>query len=81
MAAGPAQFAQTDLELLGLRDGVGFQQVMQDLIGGQPRQAIGEFKAPVAPRALGAEGRSAQGGFMDQVEGQTRGQAFLGQLA
>jgi hypothetical protein len=35
----------------------------------------------VAQRALGAEGRSAQGGFMDQVEGQTRGQAFLGQLA
>ena len=48
VAAGPAQFAQTDLELLGLRDGVGFQQVMHGLIGGQPRQAIGEFKAPVA---------------------------------
>jgi hypothetical protein len=34
VAAGPAQFAQTDLELLGLRDGMGLQQVMQDLIGG-----------------------------------------------
>jgi hypothetical protein len=41
MAAGPAQFARAPLELLGLLDRVGFQQVMQGAVGGQPRQAIG----------------------------------------
>jgi hypothetical protein len=41
VAAGPAQFAQANLELLGLLDRVSFQPVMQGAIGGQPGQAIG----------------------------------------
>jgi hypothetical protein len=68
MAAGPAQLAQAHLEFLGLLDRVGFQQVMQGAIGGQPRQAIGQFKAPVPQRAVGAEGRSTQCGFVYQVQ-------------
>ena len=80
VATGPAQLAQTDLELLGLLDGVGFQQVMQGSIGGQPRQAVGQLKASVPQRTIGAEGRPAQRRFVDQMQRQARSQSFIGQF-
>ena len=78
--AGPAQFAQAHLELLRLRHGVGFEQVVQGAVGRQPRQAIDQFKAPMAQGAIGPEGRPAQSRFVDQVQRQARGQGRAGRF-
>jgi hypothetical protein len=48
VAAGPAQLAQGHLELLGLLEGVGFQQVVDSAIGWKPGQAVDQFKSPMA---------------------------------
>ena len=80
VAAGPAQFAQGDLELLRLLDGMGGQQVMEGAVGGQPRQAVGQLKALVAQGTVVAQAGPAQRGFMHQMQGQTRGQVAAGGL-
>lgn len=46
----------------------------------KPRQAVGQFKAAVAQRAIGAKGWPAQRRFVDQVQGQARSQGFIGQF-
>jgi hypothetical protein len=78
VAAGSAQFAQVDLELLRLGHGMGFQQVVQGAIGGQPGQAVEHLKAAMAQRAVGAQRRPAQGGLVDQVQRQAGGQRRRG---
>lgn len=65
VAAGPAQLAQGHLELLGLLDGVGFQQVVNSAIGGKPRQAIDEFKSPMPQRTVVAERGATKRRLMD----------------
>jgi len=72
MATGPPQFAQSDLELLGLLHGMGTEQLMDRLIGGHKGQAVGEFKALLAEGASLANAGDTERGFMDQLEGQAR---------
>jgi hypothetical protein len=43
--AGTAQLPQTDLQLLGLGDGVGSQQVVNGGVAGDEGQAVGHFEA------------------------------------
>lgn len=81
MAAGPAQLAQGGLEPLGLGDGVGLQQVMHGAVGGKERQAIGQLKAFVPQGAVLPQAGPAKSRFMDQMQGQARGQGSLGQIA
>ena len=49
--AGSAQFTQSDLELLGLGDGMAGQQLVNRHIGGDEGQAIGQFEAFLGERA------------------------------
>ena len=81
VAAGAAKLAQGDLELLGLRHRVSLQQVVDGAIGGEERQPVGQFKALVAERPVGAQGRAAQGGFMNQMQGHAGGQSVRVQIA
>jgi hypothetical protein len=74
VAAGAAQLPPGDLELLGLGHGVRLPEVVDDLIGGQEGQAVGQFQALVAQRAVLAQGRPAQGGFVNQMQGQVGAQ-------
>ena len=58
-----------------------FQQIMHGPIGGQKGQAVGQLKALMAQRAVGAEGGAAEGCFVNQMQSQARGQGVIGQLA
>ncbi len=79
MASGAAQFTQSDLEVLGLLNGVTGQELVDGHVGGNEGQAVGQLEtllgkgAPVAIRA------QTQGGFIDQVQRQTRLDSLGGQ--
>jgi hypothetical protein len=81
VTAGSAQLAQRGLELLGLRDGVSFEQIVRRAVGGQEGQAVGQFKTLVPQGTVLAQAGSTQRGFMHQVQGQARGQGALGWIA
>ena len=72
MAAGSAQLAQSDLETLGLLHGMGGQQIVDSLVGGDKGQSVGHFKTLLTERATLTHARDAEGGFMHQLQGQTR---------
>jgi len=72
MTAGTADFSQGDLKGLGLGDGVPFEHLMDGLIGGDKRQAVGQFEALLAERAIAPDAGSAQSRLVDQLEGQAR---------
>lgn len=80
VAAGAPEFAEADLELVGLLDGVGLEQVVHGAIGGKKREAIGQFKALVAEGAMIAQGRPAEGRFVNQMQRQTWGQSARAQV-
>lgn len=73
VSAGPAQAAQGELEGLGLLDGMRLEQLMNGLVAGDEGQAVGELESFLAERASPAYAAGAQGGFVDQLEGQARG--------
>jgi hypothetical protein len=70
MVAGTAQFAQADLELLGLGHGVAGQELVDGQVGGHEGQAIGQFKAFLREGAPLAIGTQTHGRFIYQVQGQ-----------
>jgi len=72
MASGAAQFAQGDLQLLGLLDRVTVQQVVDGQVGGNEGQAVGQLKTFLGERTALAVGAQTHGGFIDQVQSQTR---------
>jgi hypothetical protein len=72
MTAGTADFSQGDLKGLGLGDGVPFEHLMDGLIGGDKRQAVGQFEALLAERAIAPDAGRAQGRLVDQLKGQAR---------
>ena len=72
MAAGPAQSAQSNLEVLGLLNGMGRQQVVDGLIGGDKGQAVGHFKTLLTERTALTNAGDAQSGLMHQLQCQAR---------
>lgn len=81
VTTGPPQFAQRGLELLGLSDGVSLEQIMQRAIGRQEGQSVSQFKTFMPQGTVVAQARSTKRGFMHQVQGQTRRQGAIGQIA
>jgi len=72
VAAGPSQHAQGGLEGLGALDGQRGEQVVDGLVGGHERQAVGQFEALLAERGSGAHAGQAQGRFVEDLQGQAR---------
>jgi hypothetical protein len=70
MSAGPAQFAQGDLQLLGLVAVVTLEQVMDGRVGGDKGQAIGQLKPFLGKRARETVGTQTHGRFIDQMQSQ-----------
>ena len=60
------------MQLLGLLDGVTGQEFMDGQVGGDERQAVGQFKTFLRKGALLAVRAQAHGGFINQVHSQTR---------
>jgi hypothetical protein len=74
MAAGPAQFAQGDLQALRVGHGAGGEQIVNGLITGDEGQTVGHFEAFLAEGAATAQIAVAQGGLVDDLERQSRSQ-------
>lgn len=72
MAPGPAHQAQGDLKFLGLGDGVGVEQIVNGAVGGDVGQAVGQFEAFLAEGATLPDAGDAEGGLVDQLQGQVR---------
>lgn len=72
MTAGATQLSQGDLKRLGLLDRMGIEQVVNNLVRGQKRQAIGEFESPLAEGPPLTDPGHAQGGLVDQLQRQAR---------
>ncbi len=79
MTSGAAQFAQGDLQLLSLLDSVAGQKVVDGHIGGNEGEAVGQFKTLLGERPPLPVRAQAHGGFIDQVQGQTRLDSLLRQ--
>jgi len=78
MAARAADFSQSHLKGLGLGDGVGDEQVVDGLVGGHKRQAVGQFETLLAERVAAPDAGRAQGGLVNQLEGQAGGRRRAG---
>jgi hypothetical protein len=78
MPGGLAELAQSDLQVLGVGHGVGGEEGVDGAIAGEERQAVEHFKTALAEGALLADAREAEGGFMDELEGQARLDAVAG---
>ena len=72
MTAGAADFSQGNLKGFGLGDRVPFEHLMDGLVGGNERQAVGQLKTLLAERAIAPDAGRTQGCLVDQLEGQTR---------
>ena len=72
MARGPAQLAQGHLEAQALGDGPGSEQVVDGTIGGQERQPVDHLEDPLVQGAAVPQPGAAQGGLVDQLQGQPR---------
>ena len=79
MSSRAAQFTQRDLHLLGLLDGVTSQEVVDGQVGGNEGQAVGQLKTFLGKRAPLAVGAQTHGGFIDQMQSQTRLDSLGGQ--
>jgi hypothetical protein len=79
MLGNAAQFAQANLELLGLLDGMTLQEIMDSRIGGYEGQAVGQFESFLGKRALMAVGTQTHRRLVDQMQTQARFDPFRGQ--
>ena len=70
VAAGPAHEAEPSLEVLGLGDRVGLEEVVDGLVAGDERKAVDEFEALLGEAPGLADPGHAEGGLVDQLEGQ-----------
>jgi len=81
VTAGAAEFPQADLKGLGLGDGVSVEHLMDGLIRGDKRQAVGQFEALLAERAIAPDAGRAQGGLVNQLQRQAWGEVRPGLAA
>jgi hypothetical protein len=70
--AGPAQLAQSDWPWLRLLNGMGLEQIMDGLVGGNKGPTVGQLEPFLRERAAMPKGTEAQGRFLDQMQGQAR---------
>lgn len=68
--ARATDFSQGDLKILGLSDGESFEHLMDGLIRGNERQAIGQLETLLTERTIPSDAGGAQGGFVDQLKRQ-----------
>jgi hypothetical protein len=78
MARDAADLAQGHLQALGFGDGVCPQELVNGLISGHERQSVSELESFLGQGAFSAQAAGAQGGLMDQLQRQTRLDAFTG---
>lgn len=81
MSAGPPQLPQSYLQGLGLFDRVGIEQLVYRVVARDKRQSIGQFKTLLAQRAARPDAAYAEGGLMNQLEGQPRFDPRTGKAA
>jgi hypothetical protein len=70
MMIDPPQFAQGDLKLLGIGDRASFQQIVNRLIGGDKRKAVGQFESLLRKRTIMAQVAQAKSRFVNQMQSQ-----------
>ena len=72
LLARPADSSEGDLKGFTLSHRVGGQKVVNRLIGGDERKAVGDLHSPLAEGAALADPGDAQGGLVNQLQGQAR---------
>jgi hypothetical protein len=80
MSGGLADLAQGQLQALRVGHGVALEQQVDGAIAGQERQAVEYFKTALAQGVLLANAGQAQGGFVNQLQGQARFNVFASAL-
>jgi hypothetical protein len=70
VAAGAADGAESDLQVFGLGDGMVAEEFVDFLIGSEEGEAVGQFEAFLGEGAGLADPGDAEGGFMDELEGE-----------
>jgi len=70
VTACAADSAQGDLKTLGLSNCVAIEQLVDGLIGGDKGQAVGQFEALLAERAVAADAGGAQCRLVNQLQSQ-----------
>lgn len=69
VTTGAAHAPQGNLEVFGFGDGVSVQEAMDGRVADDEGEAIGQLKAALAEGATAAETVVAEGGFVEQLEG------------
>jgi hypothetical protein len=72
MAGGEAQLSQGDLEPLRFGSRVLIEQMVDGYVGGDEGETVDQFETLLAQRACLPYAGDAQGGLMDQLQGQSR---------
>ena len=78
VSAGASDLTEGDLELLGLGDGVGVEQVVDGLVGGDEGESVGEFEPFLGEGAGLADAGHAQGGLVNELQSQAGFDAAVG---
>jgi hypothetical protein len=78
VVAGATEFAEGDLQLMGVGDGMGVEEKMDGDIGGDKGKSIGQFEAALPQAAAFADAGDAEGGLVDQLQGESRLDASAG---
>ena len=63
--------------MMSLLDSVSVQEIVQRSVGGQPGQAIDQFKAVMAERTVGTESGPTERRLVNQVQRQARIQSSI----
>jgi hypothetical protein len=72
VSAGAPDVSEGDLQVQGLVDGVGVEQVVDGLIGGEERESVGGFEPFLGKGAGLAHAVDAQGGLVNELQSQAR---------
>jgi hypothetical protein len=78
MVTGETHFGQSDLEILGIGDGMFVQEFVHSDITGQKGKPIGQFEALLAQGAALTDAGGTKGRLMHELQGEPRLDAFAG---
>ncbi len=78
VVAGATELAEGDLQLMGVGDGMTVEEEVDGDIGGDKGKSIGQFEAALPQAASFADAGDAEGGFVDQLQGESRFDAGAG---
>ncbi len=78
VVAGVTEFAEGDLQLVGVGDGMTVEEKVDGDIGSDKGKSIGQLEAALPQAAAFADAGDAEGGFVDQLQSESRFDAGAG---